>query len=54
VVRYRKFLDWEIVSQPRSTRVAERALAPLLGKSAVHYATKPLAAPNGASRTGHA
>jgi SAM-dependent methyltransferase len=54
VVRYRKFLEWEIVSQPRSTRVAERALAPLLGKSAVHYATKPLAAPNGASRTGHA
>ena len=54
VVKYRKFLEWEIVSQPRSTRVAERALAPLLGKSAVHYATKPLAAPNGAPRTGHA
>jgi SAM-dependent methyltransferase len=40
VVKYRKFLEWEIVSQPRSTRLAERALAPVLGKSAVHYATK--------------
>ena len=40
VVKYRKFLEWEIVSQPRSTRLAERALAPILGKSSVHYATK--------------
>ena len=40
VIKYRKFLEWEIVSQPRSTRLAERALAPVLGKSAVHYATK--------------
>ena len=40
MIKYRKFLEWEIVSQPRSTRLAERALAPVLGKSAVHYATK--------------
>ncbi|HEX6658868.1 MAG TPA: class I SAM-dependent methyltransferase [Ilumatobacter sp.] len=40
VIKYRKFLEWEIVSQPRSTRLAERALARVLGKSAVHYATK--------------
>ncbi len=40
VIKYRKFLEWEIVSQSRSTRLAERALAPVLGKSAVHYATK--------------
>ncbi len=42
VVKYRKFLEWEIVSQPRSTRLAEKALAPVLGKSCVHYATKPI------------
>ena len=48
VVKYRKFLEWEIVSQPRSARLAERALAPVLGKSSVHYATKPSA--NGAAR----
>jgi SAM-dependent methyltransferase len=41
VIKYRRFLEWEIVSQPRSTRLAERALAPVLGKSSVHYATKP-------------
>jgi hypothetical protein len=41
VIRYRRFLEWEIVSQPRSTRLAERALAPVLGKSSVHYGTKP-------------
>jgi SAM-dependent methyltransferase len=40
VTRYRRFLEWEIVSRPRSARVAERALAPVLGKSSVHYATK--------------
>ena len=43
VVRYRKLLEWEIVAQPRSARLAERALAPVLGKSSVHYATKPVA-----------
>ena len=40
VVKYRKLLEWEIVAQPRSARLAERALAPVLGKSSVHYATK--------------
>ncbi len=47
VVQYRKFLEWEIVSQPRSTKLAERALAPVLGKSSVHYATKPSDSSNG-------
>ena len=46
VSTYRKFLEWEIVSQPRSTRLAERALAPVLGKSSVHYATKPSSEPS--------
>lgn len=41
VRRYRSFLEWDIISQPRSTRVAERVLSPVLGKSLVLYATKP-------------
>ena len=40
VVRYRRFLEWDIIEQPRSTRIAEKVLAPVLGKSAVFYATK--------------
>ena len=43
VVRYRKFLEWDIIEQPRSTAIAERALSPVLGKSIVFYATKPAA-----------
>jgi SAM-dependent methyltransferase len=43
VVKYRRFLEWDIVRQPTSTRVAERVLSPVLGKSSVHYATKPRA-----------
>ena len=42
VRRYRRFLEWDIVAQPRSTRVAERVLSPVLGKSLVLYATKPV------------
>lgn len=38
---YRRFLEWDIVARPRSTRVAERVLSPVLGKSLVLYATKP-------------
>jgi SAM-dependent methyltransferase len=38
VRRYRQFLEWDIVRQPRSTRLAERLLAPVLGKSLVIYA----------------
>ena len=44
VRHYRSFLEWDIVSQPRSTRVAERVLSPVLGKSLVLYATKPVGA----------
>jgi len=40
VIRYRRFLEWDIIEQPASTRVAERVLAPVLGKSSVHHATK--------------
>jgi SAM-dependent methyltransferase len=41
VAKYRKFLEWDIIEQPTSTKIAERALSPVLGKSSVHYATKP-------------
>jgi SAM-dependent methyltransferase len=43
VARYRRFLEWDIVRQPRSTRVAERVLSPVIGKSLVLYARKPAA-----------
>jgi SAM-dependent methyltransferase len=38
---YRRFLEWDIVQAPRSTRLADRALNPVLGKSLVVYASKP-------------
>ena len=41
VQSYRRFLEWDIVNQPRSTQVAERVLAPVLGKSTVFYARRP-------------
>ena len=41
VAKYRRFLEWDIVEQPRSTRLAERVLSPVLGKSYVLYARKP-------------
>ena len=37
---YKRFLEWDIVRQPRSTRLAERALSPVLGKSLIVYARK--------------
>ncbi len=40
VVKYRRLLEWDIVERPRTTRVAERVLAPVIGKSTVFYATK--------------
>ncbi len=47
VAAYRRFLEWEIVEQPVGTKVLERVLSPVLGKSAVFYATKPRALTNG-------
>jgi len=40
VSRYRRFLEWDIIEQPTVTRVAERVLSPVLGKSYIVYATK--------------
>jgi SAM-dependent methyltransferase len=39
---YRRFLEWDIIERPRSTRIAERVLSPVLGKSLVLYARKRL------------
>ncbi len=49
VVKYREFLEWDIIEQPAAARVADRVLSPALGKSIVFYGTK---APteNGAAR----
>jgi len=41
VVAYRRFLEWDITRTPKSTRVADRVLNPVLGKSLVVYARKP-------------
>jgi SAM-dependent methyltransferase len=43
VQAYKRFLEWDIVKQPRSTRVADRLLSPVMGKSVVFYARKPYA-----------
>ena len=43
VSRYRKILEWDIVKAPRITRLTDRALNPVLGKSLVVYATKSTA-----------
>jgi SAM-dependent methyltransferase len=44
VQRYRKVLEWDIVSAPPATRVADRVLNPLLGKSLVVYSRKAMSA----------
>jgi SAM-dependent methyltransferase len=45
VVRpYRKLLEWDIMSQPLVTRVADQVLNPVLGKSLVLYARQPVPA----------
>lgn len=49
VTRYRRFLEWDIVRGPKSVRVAERVLSPVLGKSSIFYARKPHSA--GATET---
>jgi hypothetical protein len=40
VSRYRRFLEWDIMTAPRSTRLAERVLSPVLGKSLIVYSRK--------------
>lgn len=38
---YKKFLEWDIISAPRMTRVLDKVLSPVLGKSYVVYSQKP-------------
>ncbi|MGH3395731.1 MAG: class I SAM-dependent methyltransferase [Streptosporangiaceae bacterium] len=38
---YHRLLVWDIMQRPRLTRLADRALNPMIGKSLVVYATKP-------------
>jgi hypothetical protein len=40
VSSYRRLLEREIIERPRSLALVERVLAPVLGKSEVHYAVK--------------
>jgi SAM-dependent methyltransferase len=47
---YHRLLVWDIMKRPAATRLTERALNPLIGKSLVVYAVKALH-PNGAGRT---
>ena len=57
---YHRLLVWDMVDQPLVTRVAERLLQPVLGKSLVLYARKPATAvavesrPRSATLEGHA
>ncbi len=44
VRQYLRLLTWDIVERPAVTRIAERVLAPALGKSLVVYARRPPAA----------
>ena len=41
VAKYRKFLEWDIIEGPTSTRIAEKVLSPILGKSFIVYSQKP-------------
>jgi SAM-dependent methyltransferase len=50
VKAYHRVLAWDITSAPAVTRLTERALNPLLGKSLVVYSTKPIGAARPASR----
>jgi 2-polyprenyl-3-methyl-5-hydroxy-6-metoxy-1,4-benzoquinol methylase len=40
VKAYRKFLEWDIMKKPKSVRVMEELLNPLMGKSIVYYLKK--------------
>lgn len=40
VKSYRKFLEWDIMKKPRSVRMLEELLNPLMGKSIVYYLKK--------------
>lgn len=39
---YNRFLEWDIMKQPTVTKIADRVLNPILGKSLVVYGVKPI------------
>ena len=39
---YRRFLEWDIIEQPTTIRLADRVLSPAIGKSIVFYGRKAL------------
>ena len=39
---YNRLLEWDIMKQPTITKVADRVLNPVLGKSLVVYGVKPI------------
>lgn len=41
VKAYHRLLVWDIVKAPRATRIAEKILSPLIGKSLIIYLKKP-------------
>ena len=43
VKAYHQLLVWDIMKRPLATRLAERVLNPLIGKSLVVYLRKPAA-----------
>ena len=49
---YHRMLVWDIMKQPASPRLADRALNPLIGKSLVVYARQAGRAPPAARDTG--
>ncbi|MHB1089527.1 MAG: class I SAM-dependent methyltransferase [Ilumatobacteraceae bacterium] len=40
---YKRFLEWDIVAAPRMTRILDKVMSPVLGKSYVVYSQKPFA-----------
>ncbi|HMD45568.1 MAG TPA: class I SAM-dependent methyltransferase [Acidimicrobiales bacterium] len=50
VAAYHRVLVWDIVKAPRPTRVADRVLSPLIGKSLVVYLHKPGGSPRRTAR----
>ena len=40
VQKYRKFLEWDLMQNPWITRILEKCLNPVLGKSIVMYYVK--------------
>lgn len=41
VKQYLRLLEWDIIEAPKVTRLADRLLNPAIGKSIVHYGSKP-------------